>query len=58
VSTPLLSGVYEEGAAPHAMQPRVAEPDEIASTVCFLLSDDASFVTAALVAADGGATAL
>jgi NAD(P)-dependent dehydrogenase (short-subunit alcohol dehydrogenase family) len=58
VSTPLLSGVYEPGAVPHAIQPRVAEPGEIASTVCFLLSDDASFMTAALVAADGGATAL
>jgi hypothetical protein len=26
--------------------------------VCFLLSDDASFMTASLVVADGGATAL
>ena len=58
VRTPLLTGVYEPGAAPHAIQPRVAEPEEIASTVCFLLSDDASFITAALVVADGGATAL
>jgi NAD(P)-dependent dehydrogenase (short-subunit alcohol dehydrogenase family) len=58
VQTPLLSGVYEPGAVPHAIQPRVAAPDEIAATVCFLLSDDASFMTAALVVADGGATAL
>ena len=58
VGTPLLSGVYEPGAVPHAIQPRIADPDEIASAVCFLLSDDASFVTAALVPADGGATAL
>ena len=58
VQTPLLDGVYDEGAVPHAIQPRVAAPDEIAATVCFLLSDDASFVTAALVVADGGATAL
>src|SRR5437763_1262583 len=58
VQTPLLSGVYESGSAPHAIQPRVAAPDEIAATVCFLLSDDASFMTAALVVADGGATAL
>jgi meso-butanediol dehydrogenase/(S,S)-butanediol dehydrogenase/diacetyl reductase len=58
VSTPLLAGVYEPGTAPHAIQPRVAEPEEIASTVCFLLSDDASFLTATLVVADGGATAL
>jgi NAD(P)-dependent dehydrogenase (short-subunit alcohol dehydrogenase family) len=58
VQTPLLSGVYEPGSAPHAIQPRVAAPEEIAAAVCFLLSDDASFMTAALVVADGGATAL
>jgi NAD(P)-dependent dehydrogenase (short-subunit alcohol dehydrogenase family) len=58
IGTPLLEGVYEEGAVPHAIQPRVAAPDEIASTVCFMLSDDASFLTASLVVADGGATAL
>jgi NAD(P)-dependent dehydrogenase (short-subunit alcohol dehydrogenase family) len=58
VRTPLLAGVYEEGASPHAIQPRVAEPEEVAATVCFLLSDDASFMTASLVVADGGATAL
>ena len=54
----VYTGVYEPGSVPHAIQPRVAAPDEIAATVCFLLSDDASFVTAALVVADGGATAL
>jgi meso-butanediol dehydrogenase / (S,S)-butanediol dehydrogenase / diacetyl reductase len=58
VDTPLLSGVYEPGAVPNAIQPRVAAPDEIAATVCFLLSEEASFMTAALVVADGGATAL
>jgi NAD(P)-dependent dehydrogenase (short-subunit alcohol dehydrogenase family) len=58
VRTPLLAGVYEPGALPHAIQPRLAEPEEIARTVCFLLSDEASFMTASLVVADGGATAL
>jgi NAD(P)-dependent dehydrogenase (short-subunit alcohol dehydrogenase family) len=58
VQTPLLSGVYEPGAVPNAIQPRIAAPDEIATTVCFLLSDEASFMTAALVVVDGGATAL
>ena len=58
VGTPMLDGVYDAGAVPHAIQPRVAVPDEIAAVVCFLLSDEASFMTAALVAADGGATAL
>ncbi len=58
VQTPLLTGVYEPGAVPNAIQPRIAAPDEIATTVCFLLSDEASFMTAALVVVDGGATAL
>ena len=38
------------------LQQRVAEPDEIAAPVCFLLSDEASFVTGALLVADGGET--
>ena len=35
---------------------RVAHPDEIAAVVAFLCSDDASFVTGAAIAADGGYT--
>jgi NAD(P)-dependent dehydrogenase (short-subunit alcohol dehydrogenase family) len=58
VRTPLIDGVYAEGAVPHAIQPRLAEPEEIATAVCFLLSDEASFFTAAMLVADGGATAL
>lgn len=58
VGTPLLAGVYDPGAVPNAIQPRIGAPEEIAATVCFLLSDEASFLTASLVVADGGATAL
>jgi len=36
---------------------RPAEPREIASVVAFLLSDEASYVTGAIVACDGGLTA-
>lgn len=35
---------------------RIGRPEEIASTVRFLFSDDSSFITGALIAADGGYT--
>lgn len=39
------------------LQKRVAEPEELAAPVCFLLSDDASFITGSVLVADGGETA-
>lgn len=44
-------------AGEEVMLARVARPEEIAAAVCFLLSDDASYVTAHCLVADGGFTA-
>jgi NAD(P)-dependent dehydrogenase (short-subunit alcohol dehydrogenase family) len=45
-------------ASAHVPLRRAAEPDEIASVCLFLASEEASFVTGAIVVADGGATAV
>ncbi|MDE2282911.1 MAG: 3-oxoacyl-ACP reductase [Actinomycetales bacterium] len=60
VNTPLLQELFAkdpERAARrlvHVPRGRVAEPEEIASAVLFLASDDASFVTASTFLVDGG----
>jgi NAD(P)-dependent dehydrogenase (short-subunit alcohol dehydrogenase family) len=51
------SGSYETGARWSALcnpQRRVAEAEEIAGAACFLLSDDAAFVTGHTLVCDGG----
>jgi NAD(P)-dependent dehydrogenase (short-subunit alcohol dehydrogenase family) len=64
VRTPMTAPVYGEGeikgfsALPTSIQNRVAEPEEIAAGICFLLSDEASFFTGTLFVADGGSTAV
>lgn len=64
ITTPLYErrggGDYGAGArisAQGIMQKRIAEPDEIANLITFLLSAEASFLTAGLFVADGGETA-
>ncbi|HTN46837.1 MAG TPA: SDR family oxidoreductase [Flavipsychrobacter sp.] len=70
IQTPLLDNAVkqfvsksgQEAAAVYASldkaQPlgRIGRPEEIAKTVRFLFSDDSSFITGALIAADGGYT--
>lgn len=53
-------GSVEKGAEAFGqgnLQKRVAEPEELAAPVCFLLSEDASFMTGSVLVADGGETA-
>jgi NAD(P)-dependent dehydrogenase (short-subunit alcohol dehydrogenase family) len=54
-------GDLDKGAAQAAklnMLQRLGEPEEVAGPVCFLLSGEASFITAAVIVTDGGETAL
>ena len=65
VDTPMLAREISQHTDPEAnrreqenrpMQ-RIASPDEIAAVACFLLGDDASFMTGSIVTVDGGKAA-
>lgn len=53
IRTPMAAGIEDEHLASQAIA-RVGEPEEIASAVAFLVSDDALDITGAELAVDGG----
>lgn len=61
IETPLLKDLStEEKQELVALHPigRLGRPEEVAKTVLFLASDDASFITGASLLVDGGYTAV
>jgi NAD(P)-dependent dehydrogenase (short-subunit alcohol dehydrogenase family) len=65
MTTPLYTerggGDFDKGAAlaiPGIPLGRIGEPREIAEPVCFLLSNEASFITGQMIVPDGGETSI
>lgn len=58
VYTPIQPREAAEAVGAGTIMGRVAQPDEMASVIAFLASPKASYITGAVIAADGGRTAI
>jgi len=58
VYTAIQTPEQAEAVGATTIMARVAQPDEMANVIVFLASPDASYITGALLAADGGRTAI
>ncbi len=58
VYTPIQSDAITEAVGATTIMNRAAQPAEIASVIAFLASPKASYITGAVIAADGGRTAI